>query len=873
MSNIIKLFNKDDKPFGILGNNYVQEMTIDDQRWKTVTNYIYANLLKTSSYRNVIKNTKTKEIKEVFESYYKQSIQDTTRKAMDKAIEKKFKNDDLKELLISTGDSPLVYISGNAFMGMGVDNKGVNLLGKSLMQLRHRFLISYKEEKKNKNRQENDEAVYLAYLAHIALVDSIRNKDSNLREFFGKTHKEIVEKYGKSTLVNSNADKQTILNLYKKNGLSILVRLSIENPEQLVLGVRKQYLENLRTRLIQKRKTIVFDMYADYTLAKNFSNVEPKKYEEAKEQQFKNMDWQQKADLDERLYDLYTMGMLSETLSNRIDERLANLNIPSEEDVIESIASSIKTITTDKKTGTKIVTKVVTNKSLKIDKNLTVDDILSLMDSKDGNKKTFKRPDGSPIYFSAMPNEQSDPKYNGFSPISYTGMLDINGTQYPSISHYITASLFALLPSIRTMENAYPFILANPKIPVNGPMSFKNPELLTQTYNYMRDNSFHNELRKYTKIALDVKFENRVLQDVLVSTGYSKIEWADFSDPILGSGNRGENFVGKYLMTLRDFYNKEREGQNVGNLREADVTKILYSDPIIKAWLEMRVRDTCRVINVMKNYSWSKTGEDTKLNVAFVTAVLDKVYQPCSNLFARTILVKATVPHYFRMIVTNCPGFRNAGIEIVSLIWKRIAVMIYFLIKHIKESSLSNIRAVLGSIEIMVSQKTRCVEIVENQEDNCILSAIINILKGIVEFNKTLGNKTDITEEDIKTAASIIVNQDIGDEIKYIDGEEPDFIPDDLGQNKDSGFIVDNTKDMDDEDEFVFPDDINDYDDDEPPSTEKFDLLDSILQNDFYVLDTKDISSFIMGAVQTIKTYPSSKQIKQNRINFFSTIR
>jgi len=869
MSNLIKLFNSKDKPFGSLSNNYFHEMSIDDQRWKTATNYIYANILKTSSYRNVLKNTQTKDVRAVFTSYYKQSVDDTTRKAMDKAIEEKFKNKDLTELLISTGNSPLVYISGNSFLGTGVDGKGDNLLGKSLMQLRHRSFISYKDEQTQKSRQEKEDIIYLTYLAHIALVDSIRNKDSNLREFIGKTPVQIIEKYGKSQLIESNADKNTVLGLYNKNGLSILVRLSVEHPEQLVLGVRKQYLGNLRVRLIQKRKDIVFDMYADYLLAKNYTSLDSKKYEDAKDQQFKNMDWQQRADLSERLYDLFSLGMLSETLSNRVDERLATLNIPTQEDVTEALAYSIKVIKTDVKPSKPVIKK----DTRKIFEKNSLDDILNNMGSGKSEPKTFKPVEGVVIYFSAMPNSQADPKYNVFSPISYTGMMDIDGTQYPSITHYISASLLADLPSIRTMANAYPFILANPKIPVDGPLSFKNPENLMKSYDYERDMSFHDQLRKYAKIALDVKFQNRVMQDVLLSTGKSKIEWADFSDPILGSGNRGENFVGKYMMNLRDFYNKERDGQNVGNLRDADVTKILYSDPIIKSWLEMRVRDTCRVINVMRNYHWVKSGSDERIDASFVTAVLDKVYQPCSHLFARTTLVKAEVPHYFRVMVNECPGFReetNFGREIVSIIWKRIAVMIYFLIKHMEDSSLTNIRTVLGSIETMVSRKTTCVEIVEDSDDNCIVSAIVNLLKGIVEFNKEIGNKTTITEDEIKTASSIIINQDIGDEIRHQDDDtsDPIFIP----------VIQDDRNDddvVDDGDEFKFPDDIVDDDGDEPPNAStKVNNLISILENDLGVTtDVANMASFIMGAVVTIKTHPSSKQIKQNRINFFATIR
>ena len=37
--------------------------------------------------------------------------------------------------------------------------------------------------------------------------------------------------------------------------------------------------------------------------------------------------------------------------------------------------------------------------------------------------------------------------------------------------------------------------------------------------------------------------------------------------------------------------------------------------------------------------------------------------------------------------------------------------------------------------------------------------------------------------------------------------------------------------------------------------------------------DPKAIAAIIEGAVDTIKTYPISKQVKRNRINFFATQR
>lgn len=58
------IFDPKDKPFGWLSNNYKHPMKLDDKYWKTVTNYIYANMLTDPmNIERVRKISKPKEIK------------------------------------------------------------------------------------------------------------------------------------------------------------------------------------------------------------------------------------------------------------------------------------------------------------------------------------------------------------------------------------------------------------------------------------------------------------------------------------------------------------------------------------------------------------------------------------------------------------------------------------------------------------------------------------------------------------------------------------------------------------------------------------------------------------------------------------------
>ena len=57
MVQTIKIFNPKDRPFGWLSNNYRHLMFIDNNRYLTVTNYIYSNMLSTPQYRTILKNS------------------------------------------------------------------------------------------------------------------------------------------------------------------------------------------------------------------------------------------------------------------------------------------------------------------------------------------------------------------------------------------------------------------------------------------------------------------------------------------------------------------------------------------------------------------------------------------------------------------------------------------------------------------------------------------------------------------------------------------------------------------------------------------------------------------------------------------------
>ena len=60
---IIRIFDPQDLPFGALSNNAFSQVRLNDIKWKSVSNYIYATLMKGTQYYNMLKNSKIKRIR------------------------------------------------------------------------------------------------------------------------------------------------------------------------------------------------------------------------------------------------------------------------------------------------------------------------------------------------------------------------------------------------------------------------------------------------------------------------------------------------------------------------------------------------------------------------------------------------------------------------------------------------------------------------------------------------------------------------------------------------------------------------------------------------------------------------------------------
>jgi hypothetical protein len=230
--------------------------------------------------------------------------------------------------------------------------------------------------------------------------------------------------------------------------------------------------------------------------------------------------------------------------------------------------------------------------------------------------------------------------------------------------------------------------------------------------------------------------------------------------------------------------------------------------------------------------------------------------------------------------------------RIAEVYWTRIVSMIVFLIDHIKDANEQDIRKVIASVEMLNSDAKTCefshnnnTAALTDESENCIASAITNLLVGIQAFKSQYGEDIPFDTPDIDLAVSIILDKDVSDE-KI--GDKPEDVLSNVGDDVLDEIEMESSKvsDLDNND---YSDELFSEDEDERSGSAEFGMakkklakvnmgiegvkiiLRSIAGKDIRNLDS--LARYFMNTITTIKTYKMSDRVKQNRINFFATIR
>ena len=387
MDTIIKIYNPKDTPFGQLSNNSPHSIIINGKRWNTVTNFIFSNLLVTPEYKSILqyaeisKDSKRnladkslqiienvqestgarlttedkKRIKKgtsiqkmdiytMYRHYADQEYLENVRTSLEKAYNSRISdNPELMETLLATENYPILYISDNASLGTGDDGHGYNLVGKTLMQIRHNIRLRLSEQNKDREKDLLEDKIFTTYKAFMILQHEL-SKGNDLCKCLKKTPDQIIQESPgllEETKVPESS-KPTIIQMYNR-GMFPIIKEELEKPGSMVINMRKKALPILRQKAEISRVNVIVNLYTEYTIKQMNPSWDSQKIRDASSQLFDSLLQNESLSSEEviaakftefknKIINLYNNQKFPPELMQKITKKIQKINIPEERD-------------------------------------------------------------------------------------------------------------------------------------------------------------------------------------------------------------------------------------------------------------------------------------------------------------------------------------------------------------------------------------------------------------------------------------------------------------------------------------------------------------------------------------------------------------
>ncbi|CCV01714.1 hypothetical protein IIV22_037L [Invertebrate iridescent virus 22] len=314
-----------DKPFGKLANDAILPFKVNSHTYTSVVNFVYANLLPESTFKEELSQTLPKNVVKTFNEVRTHLKQSTIQSSAHTAIKEKAKqNQQFLQKLMDTENLKIVYYSPNNFLGIGRSKDGENIYGQALEQVRNEL-----QSEQNKLQQKDN--IYLSYIAEINLKKAFRKH--NLEKYISKDKKRsirrlvdtLVKDYGNTEVYLNSPDIDTILTLHEKRNI-----MTYTDPNSLIRIVRKNEARNVLKRNLFDLKVAALNAFVDYTISKNVTISEDKTA--LKDQIFDILPLKRE-EFANRILDLYSAKALPDEVKDKIKKFKTMWYFPSERDI------------------------------------------------------------------------------------------------------------------------------------------------------------------------------------------------------------------------------------------------------------------------------------------------------------------------------------------------------------------------------------------------------------------------------------------------------------------------------------------------------------------------------------------------------------
>ena len=444
-------------------------------------------------------------------------------------------------------------------------------------------------------------------------------------------------------------------------------------------------------------------------------------------------------------------------------------------------------------------------------------------------------------------------------------MLDINNKLYPSVSYYLIIKLLTLLPEIRFVKNAYKYLLEDPTradIKYHNITDFLPLEVVTENYLKIKDTSYRDNLIKNAQVAMDKKFLYDDFKELLLLTGNSNIIYTDFQDPILGIGKdkNGENFVGTYLMQLRDSIFPTYNTGKYPMLELNDIDKI-YNYNYIRNWFEMKATDMTFTLKLVKNFldeqyrnqfnkdCKTKNGNDCfninkdyKLN----HRILEIIYKYCKPLNKQ---YRIRPPTRFENFIKS--KLRNPSNNVIKQLWDRILSQFEAISQNTTVFTFFTFRqfTTLNSLKLSLA---KC-------NERCVVSAMNNNIEDLHDLLKSITKIETYNNITTEYAKLLILGSNYKKKKEKVVDDKDDEKYEEVGAQESKAVDIADEDNLDDIDYPDFEDEEEDEEDEEEYGLD-----------DAGVLSNTDVFT---ESLEEIKNAKLPYNLKNNRIKYFATLK